>query len=310
MKKLNILIAGGTGLVGTYLSKMLSNKGYNVSFLSRREFEKSLYPTYKCDYISQKIDENAVLSADVIINLAGANIADKRWSSKRKKAILESRVKTTELIFNTIQNPQKNKDCKLKLFITASAVGYYGAFTSSKIFTENDAPHNDFLGNVCNEWENAADLFQNSGIRTVKVRTGVVLSHSKGALEQIRKSFKFGTKVILGSGKQFMPWIHITDLCNIYIKAIEDSQIKGAYNAVSPEAVNYTEFANILKSTYKHVFLSIKMPAFVLRTMLGEMSCVLLEGSRISADKIINSGFKFQFSKLKGALENLNSGEE
>ncbi len=310
MEQSQILIAGGTGLVGTHLSRMLHERGYKVAFLSRNKSVKSDFQVHKCNYIEGEIDEDAVLQADIIINLAGANIAERRWSSRRKQNILDSRVKTTELIFNTIKKSVKNKECRLKLFISASATGYYGTLTSDKIFTENDVAHNDFLGNVCRQWENAADLFQNAGIRTVKIRTGVVLSPRKGALEEIRKSFKFGTKVVLGSGKQIMPWIHVYDLCAIYLKAIEDHSMQGAYNAVAPDAVNYSVFANTLKSTYKRVFFNFKVPAFLLRIILGEMSCVVLEGSRISAQKILNSGFKFKFAELKMALEELDRREK
>ncbi len=305
MKKTKVLIVGGTGLVGRYLSKMLNDRNYEIAHLSSREWSKTLYPTYYCNYTNHKIDETAVSSADVIIHLAGANIAEKKWTAKRKQTILDSRVKTTELIFNAIKHPTKEKTNHLKVFISASAVGYYGAVTTDKIFVEEDQAHNDFLGNVCRDWENAADLFNEIGVRTVKIRTGVVLSKSKGALEKIKKSFKFGTKVILGSGKQFMPWIHIHDLCNIYIKAIEDNTMSGAYNAVAPQYTSYTEFANSLKSVYKKVFLNIKVPTFFLRMILGEMSLILLEGSRISANKILSTGFKYKYPKLKEALKEL-----
>ncbi len=307
MEKTKVLIVGGTGLVGKYLSKMLSDRNYEVAHLSSREWSKTLYPTYYCNYTNHKIDETAVSSADVIIHLAGANIAEKKWTKKRKQTILDSRVKTTELIFSAIKHPTKEKTSNLKVFISASAVGYYGAVTTDKIFVEEDKAHNDFLGNVCRDWENAADLFNEIAVRTVKIRTGIVLSKSKGALEKIKKSFKFGTKVILGSGKQFMPWIHIHDLCNIYIKAIEDNTMSGAYNAVAPQYTNYTEFANSLKSVYKKVFLNIKVPAFFLRMVLGEMSLLLLEGSRISANKILNAGFKYKYPKLQEALEELKN---
>ncbi len=305
MKKTKVLIVGGTGLVGRYLSKMLSDKNYEVAHLSSGEWSQTLYPTYYCNYTNSKIDELAVSSADVIIQLAGANIAEKKWTKKRKQIILDSRVKTTELIFSAIKYPIKKRTNNLKVFISASAVGYYGAVTTDKVFVEEDQAHNDFLGDVCQKWEQAADLFNEIGVRTVKIRTGVVLSQSKGALEKIKKSFKFGTKVILGSGKQFMPWIHIHDLCNIYIKAIEDNTMSGAYNAVAPQYTSYSQFADGLKSVYKNIFLSVKVPAFFLRTILGEMSLILLEGSRISVNKILSTGFKYKYPKLQEALEEL-----
>ncbi len=303
MKKTKVLITGGTGLVGTYLTQLLLDKNYEVVHLTRRNLLKSIVPTAQWNYKTSEIDADEVLSADIIIHLAGANIAEKRWSKARKQEILDSRVKTTELLFDTI----KNRSYNLKAFISASATGYYGAITSGKTFSEDSAANNDFLGSVCEKWENAADAFQEIGIRTVKIRTGVALSRRKGALEKIVQSFKFGARVVLGSGKQYIPWIHIHDLCNIYIKAIEDNKMQGAYNAVAPEEKTYSEFAEDLAPFYKFAILKMKMPSFVVKLLFGEMSAVVLEGSKISVSKIQKAGFKFQYPTLKSALKNLIS---
>ncbi len=300
MPNKKVLIAGGTGLVGSDLTELLLKKGYDVSILTRKPVQNSKIPAFHCNYKQNSIDKDAVNSADIIINLAGANIADKRWSKKRKIEILESRVKTNELIFSALDK-QNNK---LQTFISASAVGYYAAVTTDKEFKETDNPHNDFLANVCNEWEKSADLFQDVGIRTVKMRTGVVLSPQKGALEQIQKSFKFGVQVILGSGNQYFPWVHIYDLCNMYIKAIENNNLCGAYNAVSPDYQTYKSFVVELSRFYKTI-LKIKVPAPFLRFTLGEMAVILLEGSRVSPKKIIDTGFDFKYVNLRDALSNL-----
>ncbi len=303
MKKTKVLITGGTGLVGTYLTQLLLEKNYDVVHLTRRNLLKSIVPTAQWNYKTSEIDANEVLSADIIIHLAGANIAEKRWSKARKQEILDSRVQTTKLIFDTI----KNRGHNLKVFVSASATGRYGAVTSGKTFSEESEANKDFLGSVCEKWENAADAFQEIGIRTVKIRTGVALSRRKGALEKIVQSFKFGARVVLGSGKQYVPWIHIHDLCNIYIKAIEDNKMQGAYNAVAPEVKTYSEFVEDLAPFYKFAILKMKMPSFVVKLLFGEMSAVVLEGSKISVSKIQEAGFKFKYPTLKSALTNLIS---
>lgn len=294
-----ILITGGTGLVGRYLSKLLIEKAYEVALLSRRTSTSQSIPSYYCNYKENKVDIEALCSADIIIHLAGANIAEKRWTAARKKEILDSRVKTTELIYNTLKENKNN----LQTFISASAVGYYGAITSNNIFTEKDDAYDDFLGNVCKDWEKSADLFENIGVRTVKMRTGLVLSQNEGALEKINASFKFRSKVVLGSGRQYMPWVHIHDLCNMYIKAVEDNEMKGVFNSVSGDYHTYSSFVNELAKLSKKPFINFKIPAFVLKIILGNMSDLLLEGSRISSEKIINEGFKFKYYDLQTALK-------
>ncbi len=298
---MKILIAGGSGLVGRKLTDVLQEQGYQVAWLSRNLSLKADVPIYECNYYSGKIDREAIKSADIIIHLAGANVGEARWSKKRQKLILDSRVKTAELIFNTL----KDVEYQLKTFVSASAVGYYGAVTTENIFTEESAAGNDFLSNVCQHWERAADAFNVLGVRVVKVRCGVVLSKKGSVLEKIIPPFKFGIKVVLGSGKQYMPWIHIKDLCNIYLKAVEDENMQGVYNAVAPEHIFYRDFMKQLKLYFGHVFLNIKIPAFALRLVFGKMAILLLEGSRVESQKIVKSGFQFNFPTLKTAFDHL-----
>lgn len=295
-----VLITGGTGLVGQHLSKMLLSKGYEVAILGRTKKTGTTIPMFYWDVNKNIIDKEAIKSVDYIIHLAGVNIAGKRWTKNRKQEIIDSRVKSTKLLFNNI-----DPNHKLKAFISASAIGYYGIITSNHIFTETDPPANDFLGETCRLWEDSANKFQNQGIRTVKIRTGIVLSIQDGALSKMIKPFKLGFGSALGSGKQFMPWIHIDDLCEIYIKAIEDSEMNGAYNAVAPKHINNIEFSQEITKRLKRPFWSVNIPAFLLKLHLGEMADILLKGSRVSPDKIIASGYNFKNPTLKSALKKL-----
>ncbi|MBC8393230.1 MAG: TIGR01777 family protein, partial [Deltaproteobacteria bacterium] len=196
-----ILITGGTGLVGSRLTEMLVDKNHEVVVLSRNPKNKN---EFKWDISKAFIDEKVFENTDYIIHLAGAGIADERWSEKRKQLIIDSRVESANLLFHKV----KEHKIKLKGFISASGIGYYGAFTSDKIFEETDKVGNDFLGEVCEKWEAAALQFEQLNINVSILRTGIVLSKNGGALEKMK------TPVIspLGSGKQYLPWLHIDDL--------------------------------------------------------------------------------------------------
>jgi len=300
-KNSSILITGGSGLIGKYLTSSLLSAGYNVSHLSRNNNHSSSVRVFLWDPEKRMIDVEAFEGIDFIIHLAGANIGEKRWTGKRKDEIIKSRVETARFLLEMIVD----RGIRLKAFISASATGIYGAETSSKIFVENDPPAEDFLGSVCKDWEEAADLFSNSGIRTVKIRTAIVLEKTDSALSKLMMPAKFGFLVKTGSGRQYMPWIHITDLCNIYIKAIEDSNMCGAFNAVAPQHVMHGDFMNVLGKVMKRPVFALPVPGIVLRSLLGEMSDVILKGSRVSSEKIINAGFRFLFSTLEDALYNV-----
>ncbi len=294
-----ILITGGSGLIGNRLSTLLQMKGHEVRHLSRKENNNSKFATFLWNLTTGSIDEKAFENVDHIIHLAGAGIADKRWSASRKKVILDSRVQSVNLLLNKIKELQ----IPLKSFASSSAIGYYGSVTSETIFEENHQPADDFLGFICKEWEKAALKFQEENIRTCIVRTGVVLSKQGGALKKMK------TPVItpLGSGKQYMPWIHVDDLCKIFIKAIEDPKMNGAYNGVAPEHQTNTSFSKLLAKSIKRPYIPISAPAFVLKLVFGEMSTILLNGSRISSEKIRNEGFKYSYPDLKSTLDNILS---
>ena len=292
-----VLITGGSGLIGRRLSFLLKSRGYEVRILSRSNNPKNNYKTFVWNVSEQYINDSAFEGLKHIIHLAGAGIADKRWSEKRKKEIIASRVASTNLLYNTV----KRLKTPLNSFISASATGYYGAITSETIFEEKDKPAKDFLGKVCSLWEDSIFQFNEIKIRTVALRTGIVLSKDGGALKKMK------TPIItsLGNGKQYMPWIHIDDLCELYIKAIEDEQFKGAFNAVSPEHISNLSFSKKISKIFNYPFLALGAPSLILQIVFGEMSTIILNGSRISANKIKQAGFKFKFENLEKALKNL-----
>lgn len=298
MKK-NVLISGGSGFIGSHLTGLLIAKGYSVSILSRSEKQnKGDIFYYKWDVANQTIDESAVLNADYIIHLAGENIAENRWTAKRKAAIIDSREKSTQLLYSVLKKNNK----KLDAFISASAVGIYGAVNGEEICSENTPPANDFLGYTCQKWEGALDFIENLNIRTVKIRTGLVLGKNDGFLKKLIPLFKFRLGSALGSGKQYMPWIHVDDLCNIYLQAVLNPNMEGAYNAAVNDNTTNTIFSKTLARIFGYSIWLPNVPAFVLKLVMGEMAVIVLTGRRVSSDKIEETGFQFKFKNLEEAL--------
>lgn len=297
----SVLITGGSGLIGRYLTSALLNEGYEVSHLSRKANQFGKVRVYRWDPGKEILDPAVFAGVDYVVHLAGANIGEKRWSASRKEEIVKSRVESSKLLYDVITG----NNIQLKAFISASAAGYYGSVTSDKIFKEEEPAATDFLGTTCRLWEEGADLFAAAGIRTVKIRTSVVLEKSDSALSKMMIPAKFGFLVQTGNGRQYMPWIHIKDLCNIYVKAIKDPRMKGAYNAVSPQHVTHKEFVKILARIMGKPVFPVPVPGFILRAALGEMSDVVLKGSRVSSEKMLNIGYRFLYPDLAGALDNV-----
>jgi uncharacterized protein (TIGR01777 family) len=296
-----VLISGGTGLIGRQLGKKLIGKGYDVALLSRSARYDEGVNTYFWDPDKQEIDREAIINADYIIHLAGAGLGEKRWTKKRRREITDSRVKTGQLIHDKLMETKR----ELKAFISASAIGYYGAITSDRIFLETDPPASDFSGETCRLWEETADRFEDSGIRVVKIRQGIVLSGDGGALVKMAAPVKMGIGSAIGSGNQYLPWIHIDDLCSLFINAIEDPGLKGAFNATAPDYVTYMEFIRTLARILGKPLWIPAIPSFVMKLIFGEMAEILLKGSRVSSEKIIAAGFRFKFPDLEGALKDL-----
>lgn len=296
----NILITGGSGLIGTRLTELLLSKGYQVSCLGRT-IKTQHVKTFLWNIDEQRIEENAFLNVHTIIHLAGAGISDKRWTQKRKQEILESRTKSTRLLKDELNKRTHH----IKNFISASAIGYYGFEDYEKEFVESDKPGKDYTAKVTHEWENEVDKIATLGLRVVKIRTGIVLSNQGGALTKLARPIKLMAGAPLGSGKQYLSWIHIDDLCNIYIKGIEDNSMEGAFNAAAPNPVTNKMFTQVLaKVLHKPLFLP-NVPAFVLKLIVGEMAEIVINGAKVSSNKIQKAGFNFQFKTLQSALNNL-----
>jgi uncharacterized protein (TIGR01777 family) len=298
MKK-NVLITGGTGFVGRNLTNLLINNGYSVSILSRRKRSNTadVY-YYTWDVPNQTIESEAVLKADYIIHLAGENIAEKRWSKKRKEDIISSRSESIRVLYLALQNNTK----RLEAFVSASGVGIYGAVNGEEICTEDIPLANDFLGVTCQKWEAAADTIESLGVRTVKIRTGLVLGKNDGFLHKIAPIFKMKLGSAIGSGNQYMPWIHVDDLCRIYLKALTNTNMSGAYNAAINDGTTNAVFSKTLANFYGYAMWLPNVPAFLIKIALGEMSKLVLTGRRVSSDKISKTGFEFKFKNLEQAL--------
>ncbi len=297
----NILISGGSGLVGQHLTDRLLKMGYQVAWLSRNPADNGRIKTYKWDVDAGTIDAHALEFADVLVHLAGAGIADKSWSDKRKQEIVDSRVKSTELLVKQLAVVKKRPE----IVVAASAVGYYGALNSDRVFVESDPPANDFLGTTTQQWETATNAFRELGIKTVQYRLGVVLAKEGGALPKMAAPVRFGLGAPLGSGKQIVPWIHVDDLCSMIIEALENKIPEGVYNAVAPAVTSNKELMKTLSKVMKRPYFFPAVPAFVMRTLLGEMAGMVLEGSAVSADKIRKAGFQFRYNTLDQALADL-----
>lgn len=293
----NILIAGATGLIGQELVTQLQAKGHQVSILARKPTQKAGIKVFLWDIDLQQIDNDAFNGVDTVINLAGEGIADKPWSQQRKQQIIDSRVKSTELLFKAI----KETNAPVGSYLSASGVGYYGD-RADEVLDEDSLPGNDFLAECCILWEKAADEGIALGIRVVKLRTGIVLSAKGGALVTMEKPVNNFVGAALGTGKQWMPWIHMDDLVNIYLKAVEDPLLFDAYNAAAPSPVTNTTFTKALAKALHRPVWPVNVPKFVLKLILGEMSILPLISNNTSAQKILNTGFQFRYLTLENAL--------
>ena len=295
-----ILITGASGLVGQRLTELLLQKGYQASHLGRSK-RGGAVPSFVWDVEKGFLDSKAMNDVNTIIHLAGAGVADKRWTATRKKEILESRTKSTALLFETLKK-EKNSVTTL---ISASAIGYYGFGRSDEVFTEESKPGSDFLAQVTKQWEEKVDKISSIGIRVVKLRIGIVLSEKGGALMEMAKPIKLGVGSPLGTGKQYLTWIHLDDLCEMFIKTAEDEMMSGSYNAVGSEWVTNAEMTKAIAKVLKKPLWLPPVPGIALKVILGEMAYLVINGSKISSTKIQKTGFKFKFVWLEEALKDL-----
>ncbi|MBC7886434.1 MAG: TIGR01777 family protein [Ferruginibacter sp.] len=303
-----ILITGGTGMVGSKLTKHLAGKGYRVIILTRKTPASTHADpniTYSLwDVSQQTIDISAVQKADYIIHLAGAGVVDKKWSIAYKSTILKSRTESSALLIHTLQNNVHS----VKAVVSASAIGWYGEDPSpgKDGFIESDDPADGFLGETCKLWEESIAPVEKLGIRLVKVRTGIVLSNEGGALPEFKKPIRLGLAAILGNGKQVLSWIHIDDLCRIFTEAIENQQLEGSFNAVAPNPVTNKVMTLALAKQLKGKFyIPVDVPKFVLKIMLGDRSTEVLKSTKVSCEKIKQTGFTFLYPSIEAALAQL-----
>lgn len=303
-----ILITGGTGLVGSALTNTLVEQGHQVIILSRTSKsspDKNItYATW--DIRIQTVDAEAIAKADYIFHLAGAGIADKRWTEARKEEITKSRIESSKLLIKGLSETSN----KIKAVISASAIGWYGddAKRSSKkrAFTEEVQADTGFLGNTCRLWEDSIEPVEKLGIRLVKLRLGIVLSKDGGALAEFIKPVRFGFAGVLGSGKQMISWIHIEDLCNLFIFAMKHEIMHGVYNAVAPTPVtNKTLTLTLAQKVKGRFFVPMHVPAFALKILLGEMSVEVLKSTTVSSDKVQGAGFAFLYPGIEEALSEI-----
>ncbi|MDB5197241.1 MAG: hypothetical protein JWP88_1612 [Flaviaesturariibacter sp.] len=301
----NILITGGTGMIGTAITKALLAKGHTISILSRRlpkaQASKGLLYA-EWNPAAGTIDPAAIQSADAIIHLAGANVADGRWTNKRKQEIVDSRVQSGQLLVKALKEIPNH----VKTIVSASAIGWYGPDDIPiKPFVETDPPDNSFLGNTCQQWEMAIDPVHSLGKRLVTFRIGIVLSHEGGAYAEFRKPLNFGLATVLGSGRQVISWIQIDDLVRLFIEAVENEALSGIYNAVADSPVTNKELIKEMVKVKGGPHLTAPVPSFALKLALGEMSVEILKSATVSNGKIKAAGFTFHYPDIKKAVREL-----
>ncbi len=303
-----VLITGGTGLIGKNLTRHLTDKGYHVIIVSRSPAHSSDNPmlSYAAwDIDKQTIDADAIAKADYIINLAGAGVMEKRWSKEYKKEIVESRTNSSQLIVTALQDTNQ-----VKAVISASAIGWYGRDEKPLVhedgFIETDPADENFLGQTCQRWEESIEPVTHLNKRLVKLRIGIVLSNDGGAFPEFKKPLRFGIAAIFGDGKQVISYIHIDDLCRLFIYAIENEELAGSYNAVAPSPVDNKKL--ILKLARKirgQFFIPLHVPRFLLQLVLGERSIEILKSTTVSWEKIKHAGFSFLYPSVDAALKEL-----
>jgi hypothetical protein len=296
----HVLITGASGLIGSRLTELLLHRGHQVSHLSRKASAGNVR-TFEWNISNGQIDVKAFDDVDCIVHLAGAGISDKRWNEDRKKEILESRTLSSRLLCKTLAS-QPNK---VQSFIAASAIGYYGFTKGYELYSERSEAGHDFLAKVVAAWEAEVDKITSLKIRLAKIRIGIVLSSKGGALYEMAKPVKWFIGSPLGSGRQYLSWILIDDLCGLFIKAIEDENMHGAYNGVAPNPVTNREFTQALSKVLNRPLWAPAVPAPVLKMVLGEMADMILNGNNVSAEKVKEAGYTFQYPLLQNALMNL-----
>lgn len=302
-----VLITGGDGLIGRKLAGLLLKDGYKVNILSRREKPSEGNKKYFVWDVSKGIiDEACFEGVEAVIHLAGENIAARPWSPARRIALLESRTSSIALIYETIK---KNAVSSVKTVVSSSATGYYGN-RGDEVLTEESGYGDDFLSYVCYSWEQAADSGKELGLRVVKLRTALVLDSVAGVLPKLAATAKKGLALVMGSGRQWMSWIHVEDMAAIYKHALENEMMEGAYNACTLEPYTNEHFTQTLSAYFNKRFITPHVPKLALRIMLGSMKDLLLTSARVSPARLLSAGYKLKYPSLTSALRDLYKKEE
>jgi len=309
---MNILMTGATGLIGRELGKALVQNGHRL-FIVTRDREKTMrdlaFPCHviECDLIQDPIRDDRLRQIEVVFHLAGENLSNKRWTRAQKQIIYDSRVKGTQNLIQSLQDM-----AKLKLFISTSAIGYYGNRDSEEL-TEVSSRGQGFVSDLCVDWEYPVYLAERKktfpSCRYIILRTGLVLARQGGFLERIKESFRQGLTFVMGDGNQWMSWIHIEDLVRLYLHCLNHNEVSGVLNAVSPEPITFRFFADKL-ATFFHKKVRFRIPRSVLRFLLGEMSSLVFDSERVYPRALETSAFQFQYSSLESALESFYSKEQ
>jgi len=288
---MKILIIGSSGLIGSELVPYLQKQGFEVGRLLR--IKQAQHPYWCVDPISFNLKEFA--NPDIVINLAGENIADGRWTESRKQQLIDSRIKTTKLLVEYFKhNPPA-------LFINASAIGFYGE-RGVEIVDESSQPGTDFVSQLAQQWEASCAEIESTATRLVKIRTGIVLSDKGGALAKMLPPFKFGLGGRIGNGQQFMSWIDINDLCHAILFIIEQKQLSGAINLVSPHAVTNQVFSQALSKQLNRPCL-LPLPRFMVKLLFSQMGEeLLLASTHVKPTKLLDAGFQFEFESIQKSL--------
>lgn len=296
---MKILITGASGLVGKALQKSFAQKGYDMLLAGRGEPKKANEIRWSVEEGFLEEDISRIESLDAVIHLAGESISGLRWTEEKKSAIRESRVTGTQNVVNALADLKQ----KPKVFIAGSAMGFYGD-RDDEIVSETSKPGDNFLADVAKEWETESRRAEDSGIRTVLLRTAIVLSKDGGALGTMLTPFKFGVGGVIGSGKQWMSWVSMDDVVGIVNFALENESLRGAVNVASPNPVTNEEFTKTLGEVlYRPTFLP--LPEFAVNLMFGEMGdTLLLNSTRVEPKRLKDAGYEFRFPDLKNALEN------
>jgi uncharacterized protein (TIGR01777 family) len=299
---MTILITGATGLVGQELVSLLLQNGHTVHYLSTSNNKLVTNSNYKGFYWNPKtaeIDTDSLADVEVIVHLAGASVA-KKWTKSYKDEIIDSRVLSTKLLFQTLQNTPN----QVKQIVSASAIGIYPD-SLTNIYHESDLDIDvSFLGNVVKLWENEVNQFEKLQLIVSKIRIGIVLAKNGGALQEMVKPIQYGVGAAFGSGEQYQSWIHIQDLVAIFYHVIEN-KLPGIYNGVSPYPVTNTELTKLIAKTLNKPFFLPNIPRFVMQLILGEMHQILFSSQHVSCRKLLDENFQFKFASLDKALNDL-----